>query len=66
MTKKEVRKLEARLSNTEKALFALTTILLGLQPSDTQADIERIMGDYFDANTSLGFEPSVYFIHVIE
>ena len=57
----EIEKLEARLSNTEKALFALATVIKPMQPPETQDSIDRIMGDYFDASTSLGFVPSLEF-----
>ena len=49
-------KIEARLRNTEKALFCLMTVFKSLQPPALQEDIDLIMGDYFDANVSLGFE----------
>ena len=58
----EQEKIEARLANTEKALFALVTVLLDLQPPATQDSISILMGDYFDANTSLGFEARSEFI----
>jgi len=55
-------KLEARLANTEKALFALATILQDIQPPYVQEGMARIMGDYFDASTSLGFDARPGFI----
>lgn len=58
----ELEMLKARLSNTEKALFALATVLQPLQPPDTQEAFHKILGDYFDANVSLGFQPSAFFV----
>jgi hypothetical protein len=59
----DIEKLEARLANTERALFALATILDEIQPPFVQNDITRLMNDYYDANTSLGFEPGIDFVH---
>lgn len=50
--------IEQRLQNTEKALFALVSVLMPIQPPDTQESINMIMNDYFEANTSLGFDSS--------
>lgn len=47
--------LEARIQNTEKALFALAAVLIDLQPPHAQDSISLILSDYFDANSSLGF-----------
>lgn len=58
----EIEIIKARLANAEKALFTLATVLLHLQPPETQQSINAIMNDYFDANTSLGFEPNTNFI----
>ena len=58
----EQEKLKARLANTEKALFALATVLQDIQPPYVQESMARIMGDYFDANTSLGFDARPDFI----
>ena len=57
----EIEKLEARLSNTEKALFALATVIQPMQPPETQDGMDRILNDYFEASTSLGFVPRVEF-----
>ena len=54
-------KLEKRLQNTEKALFALVTVLEDLQPPSTQDNLRYLMNEYYDANTSLGFKPTAEF-----
>jgi hypothetical protein len=57
----ENEKLKARLENTEKAVFALATVIGDYLPPQAQNDTHYIMNAYFDANTSLGFVPSVAF-----
>lgn len=57
----ELQKLERRLENTEKALFCLIGGLIDLQPPETQDYINVMMGEYFEANESLGFEHSTEF-----
>ena len=57
----ENEKLKARLANTEKALCALATVISDCSPDKVQNDIDIIMCDYFDANTSLVFMPSSEF-----
>ena len=46
--------IEARLANTEKALLALFTFLVDLQPPDTQDHLYKYFEDYFDAQVGLG------------
>ena len=60
MTNEE--KTEARIANTEKALFSIITILQDVQPPYVQDGLNNIMNAYFDANKSLGFEPQPNFI----
>ena len=60
MNKQE--KIEARLANTEKALFALVAVLQEVQAPYMQESLNLLMEDYFDANTSLGFNPRIDFI----
>ena len=62
MTEQEM--IAARLANTENALLAIITVLQELQPPYAQDIIDRIMCDYFNANTSLGFEPNKNFITI--
>ena len=47
--------IEKRLQNTEKALLALATVLGDVVSAEKESQINTIMSDYFDANTSLGF-----------
>ena len=56
------KKIEARLANTEKALFALVTVLQEVQAPYVQESLNLLMRDYFEANVSLGFNPEVDFI----
>lgn len=58
----EQEKIAARLANTEKAFFALATVLQSFQPQYVQDSMNLIMEDYFDANTSLGFDARPDFI----
>lgn len=58
----DLERLEARLANTEKALFALATVMQDIQPPYIQESMSLILGDYFDANTSLGFDARPDFI----
>ena len=58
----DLEKLEARLANTEKALFALATVIQDTQVPYVQDGIYNVMQDYFDANVSLGFGPRPDFI----
>lgn len=58
----DLERLEARLANTEKALFALATVMQDTQAPYVQEGMARVMEDYFDANTTLGFEPRADFI----
>ena len=46
--------LEARLQNTEKALYALVSVIVDIQPPHVQDAIHQIMSGCFDANESLG------------
>jgi len=46
--------LEARLQNTEKALYALVSVIIDMQLPHVQDSIHQIMADCFDANESLG------------
>lgn len=57
----EQEKILARLENTEKAIFALVSVLQDIQPPYVQESMSTIMSDYYDANVSLGFEPKPYF-----
>ncbi len=47
-------KLEARLQNTEKALYSLATILIDIQPTYVQEAINEVMSECFNANETLG------------
>jgi len=58
----EEQKIIARLENTEKALFALVSVIQDIHPPYVQEGVTRIMNDYFDANVSLGFEPNPEFV----
>ena len=58
----DLERLEARLANTEKALFALATVMQDTQAPYVQESMSLILGDYFDANTSLGFDARPDFI----
>ena len=46
--------IEARLENTENALYALITMIMDMQPPDVQDRINRVMQNCFEANESLG------------
>lgn len=50
--------LKARLQNTEKAIFALSSVLLDIQPPYVQEGMGEILSSYFDANTAMGFDSS--------
>lgn len=54
----ENKLLKARLQNTEKAIFALTTVLFDIQPPYVQDGMNTILADYFDANNAMGFDSS--------
>jgi len=56
------KNIEARLANTESALFALVAVLQEVQAPQIQESLDSLMEEYFDANTSLGFNPRVGFI----
>ena len=57
-------KIKARLENTEKVLFALIAVLEELQPPSMQEVLNQIMSEYFDANTSLGYDGNKDFLWV--
>ena len=46
--------IEARLQNTEKALYALIAMIMDIQPPDVQDRINQAIQDCFEANESLG------------
>lgn len=54
----EIELLKLRLQNTEKAFFALSTVLIEAQAPSVQESMDNIMSAYFEANTSLGFDSS--------
>jgi hypothetical protein len=56
--KSENKLLKARLQNTEKAIFALATALVDIQPPYVQDGMNTILADYFEANSAMGFDSS--------
>lgn len=46
--------LEKRLDNTEKALLSLWALMMDTMPPDYQRDIDKMMNEYFEANSGLG------------
>lgn len=50
--------LSARLQNTEKAIFALTTVLIDVQAPYVQEMMNTVLSEYFESNVAMGFDPS--------
>ena len=46
--------LEKRLANTETALLSLWEIMKDTMPPDYQNNIDKMMNDFFEANSGLG------------
>ncbi len=46
--------IEKRLQNTERALTALWSLMKETMPPAYQEDIDRMVNEYFDANSELG------------
>ena len=46
--------IEKRLQNTERALIALWSLMKDTMPPAYQEDIDRMVNEYFDANSALG------------
>ena len=63
---REITLLKARLQNTEKAIFALTSVLVDIQPPYVQDSMSAILSDYFDANSAMGFDSSNAEFSVVE
>lgn len=58
----EHEKLAVRLANTERALLAVCTVIIKLQPPEAQEVMDNILKQYFDANTKLGFDANPNFV----
>jgi len=58
----DLEKIEARLANTEKALLALAEISMNIQPGYIQEAINKVMSEYFEANSTMGLQGSKGFI----
>ena len=55
--------LEERLKNAEAALFTLATLIIDNHTPEAQDHINYVMSEYYDANISLGMEPTISFIY---
>ena len=53
--------MEKRLANTEYAFMALWNLLSPSLPAQTAFTIDQMVGDYFDANSSLGADFSTVY-----
>jgi hypothetical protein len=64
MTAIEQQMLEARIANLECCLHGLWLLLRDLQPPATQADIDEMMRQHFDAARGMGGCKSGGFVQV--
>jgi len=54
--------LEKRLENTQTALVGLYAFLMDLVPEEEKHGLCELIGDYMEANTSLGSKNNIDFI----